>query len=92
LTALPAFVLKARLAAKVGAFVAFNTLGQLDPTCNRGTALACAPVAGDAAMSLRTALLALSGAAALLAAASIGVPSSFDAMDEVVAFALRAGN
>lgn len=43
-------------------------------------------------MSIRTALLALYGAAALLAAASIGVPSSFDAMDEVVAFAIRAAN
>jgi hypothetical protein len=43
-------------------------------------------------MNIRTALLALSGAAALLAAASIGVPSSFDAMDEAVAFAIRAAN
>jgi hypothetical protein len=43
-------------------------------------------------MSIRTALLAISGAAALLAAAFIGVPSSFDTMDEVVAFAIRASN
>ena len=43
-------------------------------------------------MTIRTALLALSGAAALLAAASIGVPTTFDLMDDVVAFALRAGN
>ena len=43
-------------------------------------------------MSIRTVLIALSGAAALLAAATIGVPSTFDTMDEVVAFAIRAGN
>ncbi|HJZ30675.1 MAG TPA: hypothetical protein VKF35_06205 [Hyphomicrobiaceae bacterium] len=43
-------------------------------------------------MSIRTVLLALSGAAALLAAAMVGVPSSFDTMDQVVAFAIRAGN
>jgi hypothetical protein len=45
-----------------------------------------------AAMSARTVLLALSGAAALLAAACLGVPSTFDTMDEVVAFAIRASH
>ena len=59
---------------------------------NRGTAFAWLALQETVAMSIRTALLALSGAAALLAAASIGVPSSFDAMDEVVAYAIRAAN
>ena len=51
-----------------------------------------AGVTGETLMSIRTALLALSGAAALLAAAFIGVPSSFDTVDEVMAFAIRTGN
>jgi hypothetical protein len=62
------------------------------PTRNRGMAFAWLALQETGSMNIRTALLALSGAAALLAAASIGVPSSFDAMDEAVAFAIRAAN
>jgi len=62
------------------------------PTRYRGIAFNWLALQETGSMSIRTALLALSGAAALLAAASIGVPSSFDAMDEVVAFAIRAVN